>query len=281
MRLLRAATAEQARALWPAVRAARLFATVDEFMEFRVAEPWRVRVTEQGEGIVLGTWRRHLEVLAIRGLWASRGRVPSLVREARSVAADHGFTSILSPLVTTDALEPYQSCGFSVAENLVVLQGLVDDVVIAGGRHTGVTVRDAARDDIPALVAIDAWCFDTFWGYREPEVLDALASENVVVACGDSGEALGYATFSDHGGTVTVGRLAVMPSARRRGVGTSLLRHCAQCAVHGQALAISLCTQEHNTASRALYSAMGMRELDERYALAGSDTGRRSLTLRS
>jgi len=241
-------------------------------MAFRDAEPWRVRVTERGEGVVLSAWRRHLEVLAIKALWASRGRIPILASEIRAVAADHGFTSLLSPLVTSEALEPYLECGFRIAESLVVLQGLVDDVVM-GGVPTDVVVREATREDVADLAAIDAWCFDTFWRYREPELLEALAAERVVAAVDPDGAVIGYATCSDHGSTVTVGRLAVAPAARRHGVGSTLLRHCAGWAAERQALAVSLCTQEHNAASRALYSSTGMHELDDDYALAVCDTG--------
>jgi len=257
--------------LWPAVRAARLFPTEEEFNAFRLTEPWRVRVTERGEGLVLSAWRRHLGVLAVRGLWASRPRVPVLAREVVAVAADHGFTSVLSPLHTIEALEPYTESGFRVTERLVVLQGLVDDVVASGGASSTPAIGDACSADLPALAVIDSWSFDTFWGYREPELLVALASEKFFVARDDAGEAVGYATCAHHSGNVTVGRLAVAPDARRSGIGGALLRQCALWAVEQEAFAITLCTQEDNTGSRALYARSGMHELSERYALAVCD----------
>lgn len=271
MRELRAATSEQAYELWPAARAARLFASREEFTAFRLAEPWRVRATERGEGAVVSAWRNHLEVLAIRGLWAGRRRMGVLAAEIVAVGADHGFTSVLSPLVNEAALEPYLEHGFRVTERLVVLQGLVEDILPAA-MPGPVAFREAGPDDIESLAAIDAWCFDTFWGYRRPELCEALATERVVLAVDDAGDTVGYATCSDHGGSVTLGRLAVTPAARRRGVGLALLRDCARWATERDAFALTLCTQERNEQSRALYAAAGMHELPERYALAVRDS---------
>ncbi len=271
MRILSAATAEQAHVLWPAVRASRLFASAEGFEAFRLADPWRVRVTERGEGVVMSTWRQHLEVLAIKGLWASPARIAAITGECATVAADHGFGSILSPLLTIDALAPYLESGFKLAERIVVLQGLVDEVARAGGR-AGVVTRAAVTEDLDAMEAIDAACFDAFWGYRRPELAEALRAEHVIVATDASGSVVGYASCAAHGGSVTVGRLAVDPATQRRGVGTSLLASCARWAAECDAFALSLCTQEHNRASRALYAGAGLHELPDRYALAARAT---------
>lgn len=267
MGLLRVATAEQARALWPAVRASRLFASAEEFESFRLAEPWRVRMTEKGEGVVMAAWRHHLEVLAIKGLWASPARIAAIVGECAAVAADHGYRSLLSPLLTVDSLSPYLESGFELAERIVVLQGLVDEVARAGGR-AGIETRAAAPADIDAMETIDTACFDAFWGYGRPELAEALRAEHVIVATGSAGSVLGYASCAAYGGSVTVGRLAVDPAVQRRGVGTELLASCARWAAQSDAFALSLCTQEHNRASRALYAGAGMHELQDRYALA-------------
>lgn len=277
VRRLRAATAEQAHALWPAVRSTRLFASPERFAAYRLAEPWRVRATERGEGGVVGRWRGHLRVLAIRGLWCADERVPILAPELVEIAADHGFTSVLSPPAPVDTLDPYLACGFRVAERLVVLQGLAEEIAAATAarpRHSAaaatpaLTVRAATTRDLARLAEIDSWCFDSFWGYRDRELAEALAFERMVVATGEDDSIAGYATCSVHGSSATIGRLAVDPEFRRRGVGTALLHDCASWAADKQAFAIGLCTQEHNTGSRALYEAAALEELPTPYALA-------------
>ncbi len=267
MRTLRAATSEQAAQLWPAARATRLFASRDEYTQFRLDDPWRVRATERGEGAVLSAWRAHLQVLAIRGLWCAEPRTPRLLDDIAEVAVDHGFVSVLSPLLPLDALGPYIACGFRAAERLVVYQAGVDSLAaldVAGG----VSIRAATIDDIEALAVIDEWSFDTFWRYRSRELIEALRTEKVAIAGDASGVAVGYATCSVHGATATVGRLAVTPDARRRGVARSLLGECARWGARHGAIGVTLCTQEHNRSSRSLYRGVGMHELDQAYALA-------------
>ena len=47
-----------------------------------------------------------------------------------------------------------------------------------------------------------------------------------------------------------------------------MLSEAAQWAVWQGAVTLSLCTQEDNAASRALYKQAGLREIAERYAFA-------------
>lgn len=264
---LRPASVGQAVDLWPAVRAGRLFSSLSEFEAFIEAGPWRVRVTRQGEAAVLASWRAHLDVLAIRGLWAPAARVGACATEVCDVAADHGFSSVLSPLVTLEAIEPYLACGFAPLERLVVFQGLASDVVARSEEPAAAVLRLAADDDVAAVTALDARCFDEFWHYGEPEVREAMDAERVVVAV-RAGRVAGYVTCALHGAAVTIGRLAVAPEARREGVGRALVADCARWARRHEAFALSLCTQESNAGARVLYAHAGMHELTDRYTLA-------------
>ena len=63
MGVVRPIRAEEVVRLWPAVRAAKLMNTAEEFARFREAGPWRVRVSEAGEGLVLDRWRAHQDLL--------------------------------------------------------------------------------------------------------------------------------------------------------------------------------------------------------------------------
>lgn len=253
--------------LWPAVRSARLFATEQEYRQYRLAEPWRVRASDRGEGAVVGAWRSHLDVLAIRGLWCSTDRLALLLDEIKQIASDHGFHSLLSPLLPRTALQPYLDSGFRIAEPLVVLQAPAEQLASLA-RAAQFELREASGADVTELATIDSWCFDSFWRYGPSELEEAVRAERVIVACDGSGSIAGYVTTSHHGATVTVGRLAVAPEHRRAGVATTLLGDCARWALQTGALGVTLCTQDHNQGSRALYRHAGMRQVGENYALA-------------
>jgi hypothetical protein len=120
---MRPALADEAMRVWPAVKAAHLMATAEEYVAFREAGPWRVRVNDSGEAVVLARWREHSDVVAIRGLWAF-ARTPDLVEDAAEVARAHGFGRVLSPLVPERRLAAYEAASMSVVERIVAFQGV-------------------------------------------------------------------------------------------------------------------------------------------------------------
>lgn len=267
---MRPARSDEVMRLWPAVKAARLMASAEAFSAFRDAGPWRVQVTESGEALVVAPWRGHLHVLAIRGLWAARHRVPELVEAAASIARAQGFGSVLSPLVALADFEPYRKAGMRERERLVALQAHADRVVgaaaVEGAAHAGVRLRAGSASDLGALAQLDARCFDEFWRYGPAELAEVLERERLVVA-EDDGVPVGYATCARYGATVTLGRLAVSPDARRRGVASALCGFAARWAAEGGAHTLTLCTQADNAVSRSLYATLGFDELATPYTL--------------
>ncbi len=264
-----AATAELP-SIWPAVRSVRLHATFDEFVAFHVAAPWRVRVNESGEVMVVSAWRAHMGLLAIRGLWAPRHRIDALICEAAAIAHEHGFDRVLSPLLSENTVQPYLESGMRVAERIVALQGFSAEIG-RGAAASGMSIRTATAGDVAGIESIDVQCFDEFWRYGLPEIAETLRGHTTLV-CDESETPLGYATCTLQGGTAMLARLAVAPAARRRGAGRLLLAEAAAWATRRDAFALTLCTQESNTASRALYVSTGMYELRERYVLAQRET---------
>jgi ribosomal-protein-alanine N-acetyltransferase len=245
--------------------------TAEQFSAFREAAPWRVRVSDTGDALVVARWREHLDLLAIRGLWSAPHRLGELLDDARAVARAQGFARVLSPLVTGDAREAYLRLGMTEVEGIVALQGHAADVA-AGPVPDGARVRAACAADMAALLLVDAQCFGEFWRYGTVELAECFATERIALAETDDGaEVIGYSTCALHGATATLGRLAVAPGHRRRGVGAALLGDAAVWAVRHGAFAFTLCTQEDNAASRSLYAAAGLHELPERYSLAACD----------
>ena len=235
--------------------------------------PWALRVSDAGDALLLRPWRAESDALAIRAVWTPPARLESALVEAVDTASSHGFARVLSPLVPERALGAYLEFGMAVVEYVVALQGGVDRLAGVAARVSDVRLRPAEPSDLDDLLAIDAACFDGFWRYGLAELTHALRDDRVTVATIGSGGVVGYVTSSVFAGTCTIGRLAVDPAARRGGVASALLADAATAAVNERAFAVSLCTQEGNAASRALYARCGLAEVGERYALASRRVG--------
>lgn len=265
-RSLHPASAVEADALWPAVNAAHLFDSHAQFERFRAEAPWRVQMTARGEAVVLEEWRSHLDVLAMRGVWCAGDRVPVLVRQMASVARHQGYGRLLSPLVAEEVVPVYERAGMCVREWIVALR--LDS---RGADSTpprpapGVRLRPALADDVPELVRIDAECFDEFWRYDAGRLSRYFVEDRIMVAEGPRG-LIGYTLATVVRGSATLGRVAVRPGSRRRGVGEILVRDALAYLIRTGAGTISLCTQEDNVSSRALYRSVGLTELYGRLA---------------
>jgi len=264
---MRPARSDEVMRVWPAVKAARLMASAEAFSAFRDTGPWRVQVTEAGEALVVASWRDHLDVLAIRGLWAAAHRAPELVEAAASIARAQGFASVLSPLVALAEFEPYRQAGMRERERLVALQIDAGRLAEASQATPTMRIRVAHASDIPSLAQVDAECFDVFWRYGTVELADSMARERIILVEDEAGKAVGYATVARYGATATLGRLAVSPNARRRGLGAALCIDAGRWACDAGALSVTLCTQAANAASRSLYAALGFTELSECFTL--------------
>ncbi|HSK47251.1 MAG TPA: GNAT family N-acetyltransferase [Coriobacteriia bacterium] len=269
----REARPEEMTRLWPAARAAHLAPTATAFEALRREGPWTVRVSDAGDAMVLRRWRSDLDILALRAAWAPVARLGWLLAEARAVGAERGYASLLSPLVAESRLGPYLESGMSTAQRVLAYQALPQTVLRLAG-DSALKLRPAHPDDIVALAELDSACFDAFWRYGPEELGGVLVAERVSV-CEDEQGLLGYSSGSIAGSTATLGRLAVAPRAQRRGLGASLVRDVAAWAARSGALGLSLCTQEENTASQALYRRIGFVEIGESYAMALGPTGAR------
>lgn len=267
---IRTATPAQCIALWPAVSAEHLFATGDAFRAYRDEAPWQVRVTDRGEAALLGRWKRHLDVLAIRGLWASERDRAEFVRDALAQAAEHGFGRVLSPLLPVVLLDPYYACGMHVAQRIVAMQGH-PELVLPADPPTGIKIRQGTMADLDAVTRIDRVSFNEFWRWEKEDLRSLLGVERLAVAQASGGAIIGYTLATVSRGAATLSRLATVPHARRAGIGRALLSESARWAVWQGAVTFSLCTQEDNSASRSLYAQAGLTEIPERYAFAVGD----------
>jgi ribosomal protein S18 acetylase RimI-like enzyme len=268
---IRTATSAERDALWPAIEADRLLETPEELRAEWQADPWLVRIAARGEGALLGRWRDHLRILAMRGVWCHERHVPDFAADALELARQHGFAQLMSPLLPEVLLGGYRTAGMRVAHRIVAVQGR-PELILPSDAPLGVRIREAEAGDLPAVARIDAVSFDGLWRYEEPELTRIAGVERLAVAQAEGGAIIGYTLATVIRGSATLSRLATAPHAQGCGIGRALLSDVARWATRTGAVTLALCTQEENAASRSLYAAAGLSEVPERFALAMRDT---------
>lgn len=261
----RPATRDEVHSIWPAARASHLMSSLDGLLELHDSHPEWIRVTDGGGAVVLDRWREDPDLLAIEGLWAPTAHITDLVRDVIRLTGEWGHTGTLSPLVTDADAAPYLDAGMRPHARLVAFTRPLDRLSVMP--DTTQTPRLATPEDAEAILAVDAACFGEFWRYGTREVARALAGDRVTVCAGAGGEVAGYLVVTLRGVSATISRVAVDPRARRSRVASALIADALRWARDARALGVSLCTQEENSASRALYRAMGFSEVVDRYSL--------------
>jgi len=264
--------AETAELSWISTPAVRSFVVADagELLAMHLSEPWRVRVTGKGEAVILGRWREHMPDCAVLGLWCSPGRVPVIVADLLEVARAQGFRRLIGPLAPEREARPYTEAGLRVVRRVIVMRhDAPAGVAEAGGPRLEIRAVEGA--DMDELLRLDAASFDPFWHY-DRGALERLARTDRMVVGTVDGRTVGYTLSTLRAGEGSLGRLAVSPDHRRRGIGRRLALEAVRWLSAGGARRVVLSTQEDNMASRALYRSIGFRETgDVLVACASAD----------
>lgn len=249
---------------WRQVRDTGLFASASAFKRAAARAPYRVMVGGGPLGprlVVARPWRVGRDVLAIQFLASVPADRSALAEAVAGVAHDAGFAWVMSPMVSEDDARPFVSSGFALAEKVHVY-ALGDLGRVTAGRPgapapAGVTIRPARPGDTEGVLAVDAECFDDFWGYGPGDIAELLTDHTLTVAVGEDGQVVGYTIGGSAGRQGNLIRLAVAGSARRQGVASALVADAARRMRRGGARTLRLCTQATNQASQGLYGALG------------------------
>jgi len=229
------------------------------------AAPWRLQVTESGDMAVLEPWRDHLSVLAVVALYCSERLIPAAMRQMHALARAKGFSDIVSPPAPIEQAHAYEGAGMRVFETVSTLACDLSAGLTESRPLPGVRIRPAADDDLASLLAVDARCFEEFWRYDVRHLERFLSTQRLAVATGDTGP-IGYTLSTVQLGDGLLGRVAVVPEWRRRGVGTLLVSDVLKRLRDDGVMRVTLCTQTDNAASRALYARTGFRDTGHRFA---------------
>ena len=117
-------------------------------------------------------------------------------------------------------------------------------------------IRDVRREDLARIEELERQCFSVPWTYSQLE--SQLPDEmHVFLAAEEDGVVLGYVgmmTVLDEG---YISNVAVASEARRRGVGTLLIRELMHRAAERDLSFVTLEVREHNAPAIGLYAAQG------------------------
>jgi len=269
---MRIATTADLAWIEPAALQAHIIDAPGDLVAVLEADPWRVRVSGRGEAALLDRWREHTNECAILGLWSAPRRVPPLVADIEALAAEMGFDRLIAPLVPEEAARPYLNAGLHVVERVAIMRRELRGWRPPPERDrslSGVAVRLASEADIERLVALDAICFDDFWRY-DGRILARLARIGRILVAEEEGLLIGYTLATAYGVDGSLGRLAVQPRARRRGVGRLLAEEAMVWLASLDVRSVVLSTQEHNDPSQSLYRSLGFVEVPGRLLACAS-----------
>ena len=126
--------------------------------------------------------------------------------------------------------------------------------------------REATVADLEGLVALERSAFEGPWNAAQLSGQLDQPGSFTLVAAGDAGELDAYATFTQVAGEAELLRVAVRPTARRRGLAKSLLRVALDRLAARRIATCHLEVREDNTPALALYRSLGFEEVGRRKA---------------
>ena len=129
------------------------------------------------------------------------------------------------------------------------------------GNSPDFRIREAVPGDLPALSAIEQRCFTDPWSERL--IRDCLENDSLyrMYAAEDESGIVGYGVLSMVADEAGVDNLAVLPEARRQGIGAALLsRMIFEAGIHGMTW-VFLEVRESNAPAIALYERAGFVEV--------------------
>jgi ribosomal-protein-alanine N-acetyltransferase len=238
--------------------------SAEALVAYAEAAPWKVQVSEEGDAVVFDRWRDHLDWLSMRAVWAAPARLAAVVEGARAVAREQGLSAVISPLVATELAVPYERAGMQVATRLVVLRrelDYADAMTPPLAPPDGISLVEGSADNLAEVLAVDQVSFEPLWAYDAALLAGYIETDRLIEARTDLGELVGFTLSGVEAGQGSLGRLAVLPSMRRRGLGRVLVEDAVRSLAWQGVGYVTLTTQVENAAARALYAACGFREL--------------------
>lgn len=259
---LRTAGERDIARVWAYARQDGVFDSLQDLYRAWSNAPWTVQVSDAGDAAILARWREHLRLVAVSALWSAERSIPSHMAALRAVVRAQGFDDLISPFVPDGHQAPYQQAGMRIVHTGMTM-AFVHRHEEKRRSAPDVVLEVADEPLLEPLLAVDILCFSDFWRYDVRLMREYVSTDRTVVAKHE-GAVVGYAMCRVDRGHGVIGRLAVVPSERGRGVGAALLsdalRYLGRQGVHRTVLY----TQAANEAAQRLYSRFGFEPLGPR-----------------
>lgn len=264
--------------VWRMVGDTGLFHDGDELREELSEWPFRVLVAGGRYDlrvVVSRPWREGRPVLGVQFMACSASQRAATVAAIAPAARDHGFETVLSPMLSDADAAPFVANGYAPSRSVVVMDGPIagDGVGLVGGAlPRGVTVGPALPKHLDGVLAVDAVSFDDFWRYGKADLCELAPRHVTLVALDENEQVVGYTMGSVAGRQGNLVRLAVSPPWRRHAVASGLVAAMASQMRGLRAVRMMLCTQVENTAAQHLYGRLGFRQMGAPLSIYARDS---------
>lgn len=132
-------------------------------------------------------------------------------------------------------------------------------------------IEAVGADAAAQLAALHARAFDKPWS--ESEIAKLMENAAVFAIVARANQLQGFAMAWTAAGDAELLTVAVVPEARRAGVGASLVTAAGVTALVRGAASMHLEVAENNAAARALYAKLGYEEAGRRHAYYAGEGG--------
>ncbi len=162
-------------------------------------------------------------------------------------------------------LRELEAQGYSFRAQVVHYRKTGLDICAHGNKD--VTIARVNIADVPALARLDATAFEPFWRLRESTLREAAHDSPYFLLARLQGRLVGYIMADHWCDGAFIGRLAVAPLYRGRGIGTRLMTEGLALMRRDNVSSVSLNTQMDNERSRKLYESLGFELTGKEYKL--------------
>lgn len=211
-------------------------------------------VSADGVQLRVRPWRSRPDTAEIAAHPAGAVVPPRLVLDAVEEARRLGYLRVVTPALPPFEVRPFVDAGFTVREHLHLLGHDLLDLPSAPPAR----LRRVRRRDRDRVLEIDAAAFEPFWQLDERGLDDAVrATPSSRFRISTDGS--GYALVGRAGDRGYVQRLAVVPDAEGRGLGTALVVDGLAWLRRWRVREVLVNTQDRNTRAVRLYQHLGFR----------------------
>jgi len=197
---------------------------------------------------------------AWRLLWSTA--LPQLEAQGGGTAAAIATQRWLDPILLES--------GFRLVNHIVLLETNTQ-MAPAPLTSAGCVIRPMLPDDLPRVVEVDSAAFDPLWRNSLEGLTNALSQACYASVAEDRSGLLGYQLSTGGALGTHLARLAVRPTAQRRGLGAALVHDLVAHIPQGREPRLTVNTQSDNIASHALYARLGFQRTGESFPVFAYD----------